>query len=277
MEDAAMSEERRRPESRIPVVNRILAGHMREGPEYAIFRSSGTTDWLLVLTLSGSGTIAARSGVLRTGVGDAVILRPRSLHDYGTAPGQAHWETAFAHFHPRNEWLPLLDWPQPVPGIGRIHVGGAVYESVVAALLRAARVRAGALPSAELFAVNAVEEALLWCDTQNPITTHMDERLLAILDYIDAHLADPLAVAHLAARAHLSSSRLTHLFTEHVGASPQRYVERQRIARAKQLLDLTTRPVAAIAREIGWQDALYFSRRFRHFTGQSPTAYRQRT
>jgi AraC family transcriptional regulator, arabinose operon regulatory protein len=66
------------------------------------------------------------------------------------------------------------------------------------------------------------------------------------------------------------------LFREHLGTSPQRYVERQRVIRATQLLELTARPVAAIAREVGWTDPLYFSQRFARFTGLSPTAYRRR-
>jgi AraC family transcriptional regulator, arabinose operon regulatory protein len=83
-------------------------------------------------------------------------------------------------------------------------------------------------------------------------------------------------VDRLAASVHLSPSRLTRLFREHLGTTPQRYVERRRMTLAKQLLDLTTRPVSAIAHELGWRDPLYFSQRFRQATGLSPTAYRRR-
>ncbi len=265
-----------RAESRTFTIDRVQGGHLDEGPEYATFRSRGTDDWLLIHTMAGSGQVTGAGGALRTAVGDAVLLRPRSLHDYATGPGETGWEIVFSHFHPRPDWLPLLEWPQPVSGVGRIRTQGEVHRRVVATLLRSARVRAGGLRQAVAFALNSLEEALLWCDTQNPLTAHMDERLLRVIDHVDAHLSEPLTVERLAARVHLSPSRLSRLFAEHLGTSPQRYVERQRMTRAKQLLDLTDRPVAAIARELGWRDPLYFSQRFRHLTGQSPTAYRQR-
>jgi len=44
---------------------------------------------------------------------------------------------------------------------------------------------------------------------------------------------------------------------------------------AEQLLDLTNRPIAEIAREVGWDDPLYFSQRFHHFAGVSPSRYRR--
>jgi AraC family transcriptional regulator of arabinose operon len=267
-----------RRDSWTPVVARVLGGHLDEGPEYSTFRSRGTTDWLLIHTVAGSGQLVGPDGAaVRTGVGDAVLLRPRTLHDYGTAPGSANWKIVFSHFHPRPEWMPLLEWPQPVPGIGRITADGEVHRRIVAALHRSARAGQGALARAELFAMNALEEALLWCDTQNRFGVRTDERLLRVIDHVDAHLSQPLDVTSLANVVHLSASRLTRLFREHLGTSPQRYVERQRMIRAMQLLDLTSRPVAAIAREVGWTDPLYFSQRFTRFTGQSPTAYRHRT
>jgi AraC family transcriptional regulator of arabinose operon len=276
MEDPAVREDQR-AESRSPVVARVLGGYLDEGSDYTTFRRRGTTDWLLIHTLSGSGRLVARDGAaLHTGRGDAVLLRPGSRHDYGTAPGAAGWEIVFSHFHPRAEWMPLLEWPQPVSGIGRISADGEVHQRIAAALHRSARAGRGALARAELFAVNALEEALLWCDAQNGLARRVDERLLRVLEYVDSHLAEPLDVHRLAGVVHLSASRLTHLFRDHLGTSPQRYVERQRVTRAKQLLDLTARPVAAIAREVGWADPLYFSQRFRRFVGQSPTAYRRR-
>jgi AraC family transcriptional regulator, arabinose operon regulatory protein len=277
MEHPAVADLVQRAESWTPVVARVLSGCLAEGPEYSTFRRRGTEDWLLIHTISGTGRLVGADGTeVRPGVGDAVLVRPRIPHDYGTAPGSAGWEIVFSHFHPRHEWMPLLEWPQPVPGIGRITAEGEVHRRIVDALHRSGRAGRGALARAELFAVNALEEALLWCDTQNQLGVRTDERLLRVIDHVDAHLSEPLDVAGLASVVHLSASRLTRLFRVHLGTSPQRYLERQRMIRAMQLLDMTSRPVAAIAREVGWADPLYFSQRFAKFTGQSPTAYRLR-
>ena len=265
-----------RPEAKHPDVNRMIGGVFREGPEYATWRTAGTDDFLVIHTIAGSGRFGRAGGDLIVTEGDAALLRPGTRHDYGTAPGAGRWELAFAHFHPRSEWMPLLDWPDSGGGIGVIRTDGDLHRRVTAALRRAARVRFGSTARAELFGMNALEEALLWLDTQNPLTTRTDERVLQVLEYVGANLAAPLDVDRLAQVAHLSPSRLTHLFQEHVGISPRRYVERERMLLAAQLLDLTNRSVGSIAREVGCDDPLYFSQRFRRFAGLSPSAYRDR-
>lgn len=269
MDDSAMP-----VESMHPAVNRVSSGRLSEGPEYATWRTHGTDDFLLVHTLSGSGRFGGADGDLMVGAGDSVLLRPGVRHDYGTAAGAGHWELAYAHFHARADWMPLLDWP-PIHGwLGHIPTAGDAHRRVAAALRVAAGTRSGALARGELFSVNALEQALLWLDTQNPLRTRLDERVLSVTEYIATHFADALDVEALASIVHLSPSRLSHLFAKHLGVSPQRYVERERMLRAQQLLDLTNRPIADIAREVGWDDPLYFSKRFRHFAGASPTDYR---
>jgi AraC family transcriptional regulator of arabinose operon len=274
-----------RVESLHPVVHRVLGGHFREGPDYRTWREAGTDDFLLIHTLAGSGRFALASGDDRVevlvGCGDAVLLRPGAQHDYGTVPGADGWDLVFAHFHPRAEWMSLLEWPSPpgVPsasGLGLIHADDELHRRIGSALRRSARAGRGSLARAELFALNALEESLLWLDTQNVLTARTDERVLRVIEYIGAHLGEALDVERLADLAHLSPSRLGHLFSEHLGISPQRYVERERMMVAEQLLGLTDRPVGAIALEVGWADPLYFSQRFRRFTGSSPSEYRRR-
>ena len=52
------------------------------------------------------------------------------------------------------------------------------------------------------------------------------------------------------------------------------FVEQQRIARARQLLTMTSLSVKEIARQVGYDTQFYFSLRFKKQTGQNPTAYR---
>src|SRR6478735_9620802 len=72
-----------------PHVVRIVAGEYAEGGDYATWRHQGTSDWLLIHTVGGSGRVAGTTGEILTAPGDAVLLRPRLRHDYGTAAD--HW------------------------------------------------------------------------------------------------------------------------------------------------------------------------------------------
>lgn len=272
-EDPAISS---RVESKHPEFKRVTAGHFREGPDYATWRNAGTDDWLLILTVSGSGRIAGTRSVASTSAGDAVLIAPHRRHDYATTPGSDGWELLFAHFLPRTDWSALLDWPGHRDEFGMIRLDGEVLKRATAALRRCSRMVRSPFASAELFALNALEEALLWIDTRNARSSPTDDRILRVVEYVDAHLADRLDVSVLAGVGALSASRLSHLFTEHLGISPQKYIERERLQSAQQLLDFTNRPIGVIARDVGWDDALYFSQRFRRFTGLSPSEYRRR-
>jgi len=257
-----------------PQVVRVVAGEFTGGQDYSTWRAHGTTDWLLIHTIAGSGRVGGPDGDVVTHPGDSILLRPHVRHDYATAPGAGSWSLAFAHFHPRAEWTPLLEWPQQAGGVGVVHTPGGIRPRVLAGLRTCARSSAGSLPQSELFAVNALESALLWLDTQNPLRGRMDERLLRVVEHIGADLSADLGAPALARVATLSPSRLTHLFTESLGMPPQQYVERERLTRAAQLLASTDRAVGEIARDVGWDDPLYFSRRFSKLHGMSPTAYR---
>ena len=262
------------PESFTPVVNRISAGSFDESSGYRTWRSRGTTDWLLFHTTGGLGRLGTDAGDLLTGPGETVLMRPGTRHDYGVESTTRRWTFVYAHFHPRPEWLPLLDWPEVAPGILRIRSEGDLQRRIQSGLEQAARYSRGALERGELFAFNALEEALLWCDTQNPRHGRLDERILRVLEVIAQRLQGPLGIEDLAAAATLSVSRFSHLFREQVGMAPREFVEQQRLDTAAQLLELTNRSIASIAAEVGFDDPSYFSTRFRRRTGRSPSDHR---
>lgn len=263
-----------RHEAPHPVVARVVAGEFSAGSDYDTWRPHGTTDWLLMHTIAGAGRVAGTDGAVVTAAGDTLLLRPRMIHEYGTFSDG--WRLAFAHFHPRAEWSPLLEWPTRAGGVGVLRADRSIRPRILEALRTCARSSVGALPQSELFAVNALENALLWLDTQNPLRGRMDERLLQVVEHIAEDLSGTLDMTALARVAMLSPSRLSHLFTAQLGVSPQRYVERERMSRAAQLLGSTDRSITAIARDVGWDDPLYFSRRFSRLHGMSPSVYRTR-
>jgi AraC-like DNA-binding protein len=74
----------------------------------------------------------------------------------------------------------------------------------------------------------------------------------------------------------LSASQISALFREHLGVSPLQFQVQLRMSRARELLDGTELPIAAVARETGYDDPMYFSRQFTRIHGMTPTAYRSR-
>ncbi|WP_181799070.1 helix-turn-helix domain-containing protein [Kitasatospora acidiphila] len=257
---------------------RVLCGRLDEDATYRTVRPGGTTDWVLFVTVAGCGRLR------RTGAPDILapadritVIEPHTPHDYGTDRDAGHWSLRWAHIEPRPDWLPLLHWPAAAPGIRSIEVDGTVRGRVVQALDRAVGAQHCGLRRNTLFAMNAVEEALLWCDTRNPRGNVLDPRLLAVLEHVSDHLDRPHTVASLARIGGLSPSRLAHLAAAQLGTGLMAHVEQQRMELARHLLAVTGLPVNHVARKVGFTDPLYFSRRFRLTTGMSPTKFRTAT
>ncbi len=267
-----------RPNTPAPPAGMLVTGEFHKGPRYATFREHGTRDWLLVLTAGGHGRYGHARGELVTQPGDMVLIRPGVRHDYGTARGQRHWELRWAHFIPRPNWLPWLDWPEVAPGL--LHLALRSHEAAARLGPRfrdLVRLNAGPSPQREALALNALEEILLWCDLANPRrqTAGLDSRIRRSLDFICERFAEPLTVARVAAHCGLSPSRFAHLFRRQTGETPQRYLELQRLNRARQLLEFTQEPVAAIAHSVGFENPFYFTLRFKRHSGASPRAWRR--
>ncbi|WP_028551972.1 AraC family transcriptional regulator [Paenibacillus sp. UNC451MF] len=92
--------------------------------------------------------------------------------------------------------------------------------------------------------------------------------------FIREHYAEPLSREVLAEQAYMSVSHYSALFKSMLGISPLQFVEKVRIDHAKTLLTGTSKPIGEIAKLIGYNDPLYFTRVFTKVTGMSPREYR---
>jgi AraC family transcriptional regulator of arabinose operon len=257
----------------------LVTGHFREKAGYAARRDRGTADFLLVYTIGGQGRFGYDTGELIARPGDVVLLRPGAPHDYGVEPELQKWELLWTHFLPRAHWHGWLNWPEFAPGAMLLKIGDlATRQRLVTRLKDMLRHSTGLLRARGHFAMNALEEVLLLCDTQNPLggRSRLDPRMHAVVDHICRNLAVKLDLETLAGVSGLSVSRMAHLFRAQVGATPQRFIEQQRLNRAMQLLAFTPHSVKAIAYELGFDSPFYFSLRFKRHTGFSPRAYREK-
>lgn len=79
------------------------------------------------------------------------------------------------------------------------------------------------------------------------------------------------------AEEHLMSVNwFIHSFKSVMKMSPMQYIISLRIAMGKGYLENSTKNIAEISNEVGYGNALYFSRLFRKYTGMTPTEYRKK-
>jgi len=85
----------------------------------------------------------------------------------------------------------------------------------------------------------------------------------------------PMTVEGLAEELRVDRRYLRNLFVRYRGVSTKEYLTRYRLSRACELLRHAPLSVGEIAAEVGYPDALTFSRLFKKHIGVSPAKYRK--
>ncbi len=101
-------------------------------------------------------------------------------------------------------------------------------------------------------------------------------RISRVLEYIEAHLAEPLGLATLASVANFSPWHFHRVFQSMTGETLAEHVRRRRLeVAAGRLLASPLEPVFAVALDVGFGSAAVFSRAFSAHFGATPTAWRR--
>lgn len=93
--------------------------------------------------------------------------------------------------------------------------------------------------------------------------------------YLQEHYREPFSAAVLEKEFFLSYKHMASVFRREKNITMQQYHTRIRMNTACRLLKSTLMSVGEIAAEVGYKDALYFSRCFRAVHGMSPSGYRR--
>jgi|HubBroStandDraft_5_1064220.scaffolds.fasta_scaffold418513_1 AraC-like DNA-binding protein len=101
-----------------------------------------------------------------------------------------------------------------------------------------------------------------------------DPRIESILQTIEVEPASDMPA--LTQIAHLSSSRLSHLFKREVGRSLHSYLADRRLEKAARLLQRTDTPVKEVSYIVGYRHSPSFVRAFRKKFGCTPNDLRNR-
>lgn len=102
------------------------------------------------------------------------------------------------------------------------------------------------------------------------------DRLTAACEFVLGHYGEPITMADIAVRAHLSVSQLQREFQRLFGMTPSEYLLRVRLLMGRRQLEQASDPIGHVALECGFYDQSHFTRAFRQATGLTPLAHRRR-
>ena len=96
------------------------------------------------------------------------------------------------------------------------------------------------------------------------------------LNYIEQNFQNDISVEGIASFCGLNRTYFGRIFKETVGSSPQQFLLNYRMAKAAELLKLTTLSISDIGNAVGYPNQLHFSRAFKNVYGVSPREWRNK-
>lgn len=100
-------------------------------------------------------------------------------------------------------------------------------------------------------------------------------RFAGLMDWMRAHLGEPLTVERLAAEAAMSPRNFARAFTAETGTTPAKAVERLRLEAARTAVETGHAPIDRVAEAAGFGDPERMRRAFLRAFGQPPQALRR--
>ena len=102
-----------------------------------------------------------------------------------------------------------------------------------------------------------------------------DARLRRAIDYVEAHLGEPLSIGELATVASMSAPGFARAFRNATGRPVWAHVQRRRAERARELLLRTDLSIVAIALGCGFSSQSHLTNLFRRRFGTTPARCRR--
>jgi AraC family transcriptional regulator of arabinose operon len=260
---------------RQPVTRRLLvtdSGYYPDARDHNMRRPAGASETVVIVCSSGTGWARIAGTLHRVGARQALVIPAGTPHSYG-AGSEYPWTIWWAHLAGTDvaELVETLEATaaRPIVPIRAIDKAVALLDEIVSGMERDQS-------PARLVGTSGAAWKLLTQINLDRLLPEPGDPLQRAMTYLTERLDGSVSVPELAALVGVSPSHLTALFRRATGGGVLAHRTSLRMARARHLLDVTDATVSEVARDIGYDDAFYFSRHFRRHHGVSPTDYRRR-
>ena len=254
----------------------VRAGHLRSAPDYRIERDHLPGHDLL-LCLSGSGFVLSNNRRFKVESSELAWISGYHPHAHWANPADP-WELLWIRIDGRAieeacNILSVLRFPVfskiPIDSLRR------EFRRILRLMIRRPLVLDALLNAAvsEILAMlfeNRQAEPLESFGGLPEIAADVREAFTKMALYPDR----PWRVAELAQFCGLSEPHFYRKFKQATGSTPIDWLRRERINHARRRLLESNDPIKQVAEQVGYNDAFFFSRDFKRYTGVAPKNYR---
>ncbi|WP_327295326.1 helix-turn-helix domain-containing protein [Streptomyces sp. NBC_01197] len=110
---------------------------------------------------------------------------------------------------------------------------------------------------------------------ERPVSPERADSVADVLGWMEQHLDEEQTVEQLAARALMSPRTFARRFQQETGTTPYRWLLRQRVLLAQELLEASDETVDSIAGRVGFGTGAGLRHHFLRTLGTTPNAYRR--
>lgn len=241
------------------------AGITYRDPGYHIRRFNGS-HYVFECVLSGKGQVDFNGEFVSLSAGDAYLLHPNTFHHY------------YSNHH--DPWVKI--W---------FNVQGSLVRHLLSDYRLNTNCYIRGLNNSDYLAaiLEKLEKEPAHCKNELALLLHHhisifsgalnsliqeSSAALAMKNYIDQRLTQPVSIDEIAAYVHLSRSRALHLFKEEFNMTPYHYYLSQRLELAQNMLRSSRLPVQEISGILGFPDYHHFASLFKRRTGMTPSQFR---
>ncbi|WP_077407099.1 AraC family transcriptional regulator [Microbulbifer agarilyticus] len=246
--------------------------------DFLVRRPPGSSNnWGLLFTTEGRGRFNCVRQQFVARPGDMVLLAPGALYEFHRHLDEEHWNTYWLYCKPAEKVMNLMNWQELGPYIYHQAVPAVEMPRIQGIFQQLFELESPAEPLAQAVVENLAEQLFLrsFQYAQRAGGTIVDSRVKSALSYISDHLYEDFSIQDVADASSLSRARLSKLFKAYTGRSILQWRDERRMSDACQALAKNAGNVQAVAEAVGYDDPLYFSRKFHQIVGVSPRQYIQ--
>ncbi len=231
------------------------------------------TNYVLHYVLHGKGTLHLNNTPYPIQEKQAFLMPPNVVV-FNQADKEDPWNYIWIHFNGNKvtEFLHSINLTKDNP-VYTVHGSYEAIENCMQRLLHS--------HSEELLCIGYIYELFHHMISATPPNTpeiiHANSELKYIkmvIDYISHKYSEPIHITDIADYCSLDRSYLSKIFKTATNYSPQEYLIRYRLKKAKQLLKDTDIPIQHVAYAVGYNDPFSFSKIFKKELGITPSEYR---
>lgn len=216
----------------------------------------------------------ANGGLLISVCSGSFLLAQAGLMN--NRPALMHWksEPHFRRMFPRlkiDTHNAIADYGNIISAIG----GGMAYEHLVMHLIERFAGHRTAVDTAKLLMMHLNAPSQQAFRTNVETTDHTDELVLRAQRQIEQNSHEEIDFNQLSSQLNISDRQLNRRFVKTLQCSPLQYLQKIRINRACNLLELTRIPSSKIVYQVGYKDESSFRRLFKKQMEMTMEAYRQ--